>query len=231
MANYDEIITKFAHIKRKYKKQYDEGMWEYIEEHFEEFISQNTSPCLLMQIYDEIGIKYPNGNFYEAHVNKVKENFDIRQNILDIGGGHIPSFAKRLAEEQRKLGSGSVTVYEPLLVQKRTNLRNLHLRKQEFDYSTIIKEYGLFTGILPCEATETMIERACENHIDFYIALCGCVHTNLFYPYSMSSELYHEYLLDKTERLLKKYDNGTLVVETLGDNFDIDYPIIYNKRK
>lgn len=37
-------------------------------------------------------------------------------------------------------------------------------------------------------------------------------------------------LFDKTERLLSEYDNDTLVVETLGENYDIDYPILYNKK-
>lgn len=229
--NYNQIITKFAQIKRKYGSRYSEEFWNYIEENFEYYIDKNTSPCLLMQIYDQIGIKYPDGNFYEAHVNKVKANFDITRSILDIGSGHIPSFAKRLANEQRKLGKGTVTVYEPLLVQRRSTESNLHLHRKEFTETTRIKEFDLLTGILPCEATETMIEKACENQKDFYIALCGCVHANFYYPFMpITQSIYHDYLIDKAERLLNKYDNGTLVVETLGDNYDIDYPILYNRK-
>ena len=85
---------------------------------------------------------------------------------------------------------------------------------------------------MPCEATELIIEQACRNQKDFYVAMCGCTHFD-YIPWGMyvSSEMYQDHVIRKTEQLLKEYDNGELVIERLDDNYAIDYPILYNRKK
>lgn len=50
--------------------------------------------------------------------------------------------------------------------------------------------------------------------------MCGCVHY----------DAYQYYTINIAKRYLEQYDNGILIVDKLDDRFDIDYPIIYNKK-
>jgi hypothetical protein len=62
--------------------------------------------------------------------------------------------------------------------------------------------------------------------------MCGCTHFD-YIPWGMyvSTEMYQDYVIRKTKQLLKEYNNGELVIEQLDDNYPIDYPILYNRKK
>lgn len=216
-----DIKRKLKALKRKYEIRYGQKKWDYIERHFSIFIDDEFAPHELKELYDEMGLDLKYGNYYETHLQKLKDNFDISQNILEVGGGHIPSFAKKVAKEQLTIGKGTITVYDPLLVQMRSNIKNMHLHRTSFNSRTRIKEFDLIVGIYPCEATETMLESACINRKDFYLAICDC--------YRDDPE-YWKYLIAKAERLLNEYDNGKLVVDTLGDSYYNKTPILYNRK-
>ena len=228
----EEIAKLFEVFKRQYKDRYTETAWEYIEENFWLFVFSNTAPDILMQIYHEIGIEAESGNFYKEHLRRIKNIFGIDRNIVDVASGIIPAFAQNIAYEQRKIGQGTITIYEPYLIIEKPKYHNMTLQKKEFTTETHIKEFDLVTGIMPCEATETIIEAACKNQKDFYVAMCGCTHFE-YIPWGkyVSSEAYQDYVINKTLRLLEKYDNGKLVVDKLDDNYGIDYPILYNRKK
>lgn len=230
--NEEEIAKLYASFCKKYKKLYSPDEWGYIEENFWTYVFSSAAPDILMQIYTELGIESPKGNYYKRQLTNLKRKFDIRCNILDVGSGMIPAFANLLAKEQLELGTGTVTLYEPLLLTTEAKHRNMTLYKTEFTTNTHIKEFDLLIGILPCEATESIIENACRNQKDFYIAMCGCTHFE-YIPWGMyvTPEMYQDYVIEKTNRLLKEYDNGTLVVEKLEDETDLDYPILYNRKK
>ena len=230
--NERKIAILFKKFAQKYRQEYSESAWEFIEENFWMYVYSNVCPDLLMQIYTELGIESPNGNFYKEHLKRVQERFDITGNILDIGSGKIPAFANLLAYEQLRIGKGTITLYEPLLIETKPKYRNMTLYKEEFTSETHIKEFDLITGIMPCEATELVIEQACRNKKDFYVAMCGCTHFD-YIPWGMytAPEMYQDYVISKTQSLLKEYDNGELVIEQLDDNYAIDYPILYNRKK
>ena len=232
MMKKDQINKLFKNFKKKYKDKYeDEELWYYIEENFWNFIDKNSAPDVLMQIYTELGIESPDGNFYKEHLKRLKERFDIRGNVLDVASGSIPAFANLLAHEQLKIGSGTVTLYEPLLIVDKPKYPNMTMYRQNFTEYTYIKNFDLITGIMPCGVTETLIEQACRNQKDFYVAMCGCTHFEYVpYDFLITPESYQYYIIEKTEQLLQRYDNGTLEVEHL-DNYEINYPILYNKKK
>ena len=230
--NEQEITQLFKKFAMKYRHEYSETAWEYIEENFWTYVYSNTGPDILMQIYTELGIESPEGNFYKEHLKRVQERFDITGNILDIGSGRIPSFANLLAQRQLSLGKGTLTLYEPLLVDIKPKHRNMTLYKEEFTSNTHIKEFDLITGIMPCEATELIIEQACRNQKHFYIAMCGCTHSDYVpWPMYTSPQIYQDQIIRKTSQLLKEYNNGELTIEKLADNYDIDYPILSNRKK
>ncbi len=229
----EELISQlYNEFKKKYKHKYSRTAWEYIEENFWTFVFSNTAPDILMQIYHEIGIEAESGNFYQEHLKRIDSLFGLDKNILDVGSGMIPAFAEKVAHEQLRIGKGTITIYEPELLLKKPKYPNMTLHKKEFTSNTRIKEFDLVTGIMPCDATESIIESACQNGKDFYVAMCGCTHFD-YIPWYMvvTPESYQEYVIGQTLRMLEHYDNGTLVVEKLSDNYAIDYPILYNRKK
>lgn len=221
----EELESKRIRIRKKYADKYGSRVWDFIERNMEYYLNDECAPHELKELYDEMGLELSYGNFYEAHLQKFMEHFDITKNIVEIGAGYIPVFAKKIANEQMKLGAGTITVYEPLLIPRRSNIKNMHLHRKEFKSNTRIKEFDILTGIYTCDATEVIIESACRNKKDFYVALCDCDKLGTGNPDDT-----HKYIIAKTERLLNEYDNGTLVVDVLGNKFQSKIPILYNRK-
>lgn len=234
--NNKTLLIKLKKYLSMYASGYDSSALEYINDNFFKFINRDDAPDILMQIYSELGVYSDKNNFYMQHVNNIKQNFDIGTNILDIGSGCMPAFANLLAQEQLKLGSGTITLYDPLLVMKNPKYKNMKLNKTLFTNDMSVESYDIITGILPCDATELIIQKACENRKNFYVAMCGCDHSNSIYSnyyYGLDDyeNYYQEFVIDKTLKLLKKYDNGTLKIQRLPSSFSIYYPILFNKKK
>ena len=128
----EQIAKRFNLFKEKYQQLYPEDLWEYIEENFWLYVFQTCAPDVLMQVYTEMGLVHENGDFYAAHISKIKERFNIGCNIIDIGSGIIPSFANKLAYEQLKINKGTITIYEPLLVDAKAKYPNMTIHKEDF---------------------------------------------------------------------------------------------------
>ena len=227
-----KLIETFKNFKSKYQELYPAYAWEIIEKEFMRSLWNEGTPDVLMQIYTELGLNAKGATFYKRHLKLLKELFPLDSNILEVGSGYIPAFANMIANEQLKLNKGTVTIYEPLLLEMNPKYPNMELHKEAFTLNTDISNYDLVLGILPCSVTETLIESACINKKDFYIAMCGCVHTSLDYLYgyqSTSPALYREMVIENTKRLVKQYDNGTLEITKL-KNHPINFPILYNRR-
>lgn len=106
------------------------------------------------------------------------------------------------------------------------------LIKDKFDYDTDISDKYLIVGILPCEATDIILECATNYDIDFYIAMCGFIHSSLssiYGLYGTSLELYQQQVIDKVEILLKRYPEKKLGITRLS-NDSRNYPILYSNK-
>lgn len=226
------LSTIFNKFLKEYSSLYEQDALEFIKENFWTYLYSNCAPDILMEVYGELGIEPTTGkSFYNAHLSKIEEIFGLDKNILDIASGMIPTFANKIAKRQLEIKKGTITIYEPLLLKTTPKYPNMTLHREYFTSETHIKEFDLLTGILACEATETIIESACKNQKDFYIAMCGCTHFKSVYPHTpVSTERYQDYVIKKADRLLKEYDNGELIIEHLDNSYKLNYPIIYNKR-
>lgn len=226
------LENRFREFASKYASLYSKDAWEFIENNFYNNIHKRCAPDILMQVYAELGLYQSPAKFYHRHLKIIKDNFPIDGNIIDIGSGMIPSFANLMASEQRRLGKGTITIYEPLLLEMTPKYSNMELHKEDFTTNTDISKYDLVTGIMPCGATESILESAIKNRKNFYVAMCGCVHSPLSYFYGYlgtSPELYQEKVIEDAKELMKTYDNGTLIITRL-KNTEINYPILYNKK-
>lgn len=228
-----KTTDKFQVFKERYQQLYTEEAWKYIEENFFDGLKEKDAPDILMQVYSFLGINPSPARFYRRHLKLLRDNFPITGNVIEIGSGMLPAFAYLIANEQRKIGSGTITIYEPLLVEAFPKYSNMVFHKELFSHDTDITDYDLVTGIMPCEATETILESAIRNRKDFYVAMCGCVHSPMSYFYGLygtSPELYQQRVIEDARALSKKYDNGEIEVTRL-KNTELDYPILYNKRR
>ena len=139
------------------------------------FNSDSIISSNIYAIYDELGLIPEQENRYDLFVNKLISIFDIKGNVLEIGGGNLPCVGERIAKRQIELGKGTITVYDPSLSVKKSKYPNLILCKDELTMTTDIQGYDLLIGAFPCDATELMIHRALTENKDFFIQLCDCV--------------------------------------------------------
>ncbi|MBQ4031536.1 MAG: hypothetical protein II625_07250 [Bacilli bacterium] len=228
------LQSQFEMFKDLYSQRYKPETWEYIEEHFYDDIHSNEAPDILMQIYSELDIVPSAGNFYRKHLKLIKKLFPLDGNIVEVGAGRIPALANLIASEQLRIGKGTITIYDPLLVQMTPKYPNIEIHKEYFYNDTDISHADLVVGVMPCDATESILENAIASDKDFYVAMCGCVHSPLqsmsMFGFGTSPEIYQAEVIDKAKTLLKQYgDHSRLEVTKLKDH-PINYPILYNRR-
>jgi len=228
------LQSRFNKFKAQYQSQYEPEAWQYIEEHFFEDIHSDEAPDILLQVYEELGLFPSGGMFYHKHLKLLKKLFPIDGNIVEVGSGRIPAFANLLASEQGKIGKGTITLYEPLLVQLEPKYSNMTFHKEFFDEDTDISKADLVVGIMPCDATESILANAIKHNIDFYVAMCGCVHSPLssmsMFGYGTSPEIYQHEVIENAHALIKEYASYHMEVTQL-KNTPLNYPILYSRRE
>ena len=229
-SNEPIIQEMFQEYLLKYGDKYLPEELQYIVANFERFLYDIGAPDILMEIYGELGLTHKIGDFYGEHLNRINRRFGLDKNILEIGSGYMPAFAHKVAAYQQKIEKGTITIYEPLLIVDEPKYPNMKLYKEEFTKETPIQDYDLLVGILPCEATTLILEQAIANDKDFYVAMCGCNHSTTRSMYRQPIDFYQQYVINKTKYLLNEKGTSELVVERLSEDYDIDYPILHNKR-
>ena len=168
LVRLEKIDKVYKEFLLKYGKNYSEGALEYIKEHFYEFLSDFDAPDIILQLYSKFGILGNDNNRYQEYLNILNNNFDIKGNILEVGGGFVPAFAELLALKQLKLESGTITVYDPNLVINDSKYKNLKLVKEAVGEDLDVSNYDTIVGIMPCSATELIIRLACEKNKNFF---------------------------------------------------------------
>ena len=229
----DNLNTKSVDPKYKVVK-------DYVKEHLEDYsnleiryLLSNADmlehtlnlPDTMRQIYDELGLIDDDKNAYKAFVDLLKDNFDIDRNIREVGGGVIPSVAKRISAMQ---DTGSVTVYDPKLSKSQKQQDNLLLKKQRFELNTDVSGADMIIGFMPCDATELLIRKATDNKLDFLVALCEGGHYE--FDDFFDTEAWTDSILCFAKDRIKENGLGELVKTDLKAYGD-PYPVIYNKRK
>lgn len=228
-----EIKDLFLKFFSKHKERYDSGLQDYIQKDFFCSIGERGIYSELMQLYSEFEIYSESDNPYIAHFNNIKNIFNLGSNVLEVASGAVPALANIIAKHQIKIGSGTITIYDPSTIIDKSKYSNLVIKKEEFNSNLNISNYGLIVSILPCLATEEVITAACSNKKDFYIAFCGCDHfaaRNGYYSYGFFRPSYLDDI-ELAKRLCDENGLGELVVTSLEDKYEIEYPIIYNKRR
>ena len=225
-------ITKEEYIRRAlkfveaHKDSYTERELDYIKRNCEWGMDKPFATDLLRQIYDEVGITDIDINMYEAFVQLLEENFDINRDIIEIGGGINPSLAKKIALRQK---SGTITVYDPRLMTNIDKPDNLILKREKFEKTTPIGNAQMIIGFMPCDAISTLVDVACENKVDFMVALCeGGMREG--YGWLEEDDEWIGFIKYLAARGIEKGQLGTLAEHSM-EKYNNPYPIIYNKKR
>ncbi|MBQ2640147.1 MAG: hypothetical protein IJF92_05270 [Bacilli bacterium] len=221
----DEVVSKVINIFDKYPDAYSDEEKDRILKDIGWIDNNNFYGYMLREIYDELGIIKKQNNLYLGFIKLLKKEFGLNKDILEIGGGILPRLSSRISLKQK---NGSITVYDPRLAYTETNNNKFILVKEKFTMDKLPNECDLIIGVQPYGGTETIIETACRNNIDFMIAL-GDLEGNEFANEYEFGSLQNE-LISNTKKLVKKYNLGELK-EAEVEQYGSLYPIIYNKRK
>lgn len=182
-------------------------------------------PDLLRQVYIKTGILKDNENIFKGFISILKDNFDINSNIVEVGGGLFPTLGEMISAEQV---DGTVTVYDPRLYKDDRTNPKLILKKERFDENTDVTGADILVGFMPCEATEFLIRKACQNKKDFLVALCEGGHFDYDYDW-FDEEAWRESMFYIAKRGIEDGKMGRFEKTDLKD-YDDPYPVIFNKK-
>ncbi len=231
--NY-KYLKAVAEYLRKYKSGYSKEAQYYIRDHFFHPESARKTPDLMMQIYAECDMLPEEENWYLGFSKMIGERYGWDYRVLEVGGGFFPAFAKYMDEGQRAHGArGTITTYDPRLVT--TKLGGITLKKEEFTRATNIESYDILVGIMPCQLTRLIIDKATEAHKEFFIAMCGCTHftkQELQERYQgMRNPFYSEWVDEVYDYAYEKAHDEFLVRLEDCSQYSFPYPVVSTKKK
>lgn len=223
------------------ESEYTRRIYDFLNQHPESYTEAETRRIkliaarnprnkyvtdLIAQISDEIEMLPDDLNIYQGFLNILDNNFDIDRDIIEVGGGVIPSLAKKIALKQKK---GTITVYDPRLMPNLRSKDNLRLKRQMFGKRTSIHDAKMIISLMPCDSTHLILEVARQHGIDFAIGLCEGG-TRRGFEYIETEEEWISCVKYMAERAVRDGNLGTLETASLKE-YGSNYPVIYNKRK
>ncbi len=217
------IAEKVNAFLETHKDDYDEREYEFLKRNWKFALSKGFHMDIIRQMFAELGLLTEKNDIYQGFMKILEENFDIDRDIIEVGGGHIPSLAKRIALKQKK---GTITVYDPRLLTTESEYPNMILKKECFTRDTPVSSDQLVIGFMPCDATEKLLSSAVKNNADFLVALCeGGPHGDEFDYFESDDEWITSMIA--TARQTKK---GPLQITNL-KQYEDPYPVIYTKKR
>lgn len=222
----EEYIRRALKFLEAHKDSYMNREYDYIQRNIRWGVERPYTSDLLRQLYDEAGIEEEDKNMYEGFISLLQKNFSLDTHIIEIGGGIIPSLAKKIALRQK---TGTVTVYDPRLITNIDHPDNLILKKEEFTKETPLGDATLIIGFMPCDATGLLVDVATKNKKDFMVALCeGGMREQ--YGWLEDDDEWIGFIKYCAARGIEDNALGTLGEYSM-EKYNNPYPVIYNKRK
>lgn len=121
------------------------------------------------------GLRDVKDDIYLNFFNLMKDNFEIGQDIVEIGCGWIPSLARYIDNEQQVLNKGSITCYDPRLRISKSG--NIILNKDVIRLDDDISNVGLMCSFNSCNAEGIFLDLAQKNNKEFILGTCKCPKT------------------------------------------------------
>lgn len=213
--NMDKEDIAYCNFREKYGSGYELFHLQELATNFSD--SKNKEKDYVACVRSFLNLDLEERDRYKAYFKFLKENFDLTGNILEIGAGTFPTLAHYIDKEQQVKESGSIEIYDPLLVTM--NLGNIIANKSLFEDDKKTKDKDLLIGMAPRGATEVIVRTANKYKKPFSILMC---------PNIKKSSKYDEELDDLLELINStKNDSYNVGVSYLDKN--CYYPIVYKK--
>lgn len=215
--NMDKEDIAYCNFREKYGSGYELFHLQKLATNFSD--SKNKKKDYVACVRSFLNLDLEERDRYKAYFKFLKENFDLTGNILEIGAGTFPTLAHYIDKEQQVKESGSIEIYDPLLVTM--NLGNIIANKSLFEDDKKTKDKDLLIGMAPRDATEVIVRIANKYKKPFSILMC---------PNIKKSSKYDEEL-DVLLELINstKNDSYNVGVSYLDKNCYYPYPIVYKK--
>ncbi len=223
---YYELLKDYI---QQYQKQYDEEELEYLKKYFLSDCQEANSD-ILMQIYAKFEMLEQSENYYLGFAKMIGKKYGWDSHILEIGGGYYPIFSKYVDDFQRKNHAcGTITTYDPSLVVSK--LGNVRLHKKRFTSDLDVDAYDLLVGIMPCEASTLIVNKAIQAKKEFVVGMCGCTHSDFYLYQRCGSWLTFDQWVEYFYSLAQEQErDGFTVRMKLDNNFGFPYPIITSQK-
>lgn len=219
-----EYVEKNKHYYDSYEQSYLEGLTiERIRNYSDDI------PDIARQVLEAIDYYKLTGeeSAYETFIQLIDDQFGLDKNIVEVGGGIIPTLGQKISLKQKK---GTITIYDPRLSDYYKGSNKFVLKKEKFMRNTDVSNTDILMGFMPCEAAQTIIDSATKNNIDFIIALCeGGPHGDEF-DYFESDDEWVSGMIYHAKRSIENNEMGELKRLSF-KRFGNPYPVIYNNRK
>ena len=124
------------------------------------------------------------GEFYRYLAQRI-DKFANRR-ILEVGCGRRALLARRLIE-----AGLDVDAIDPVL-----EIESDRFRKEAFEYTYDLSQYGLVVAMEPCEATEIILRSCLANHVPCIVVACGSPHKAMNGMEFENCYYYWQYLRD-----------------------------------
>ena len=216
----EKYLNKYSHCFTENEEKYIFDFLKYYKKNKNIFL-----PLEIQQIYDECEIISENNNIYNGYIKLLEKMNYKGKKILEIGEGFNPRLAIRIS---KKLTSGTITVYDPLIYKNIKKNKKLKIKRKLFKQKENIKDYNLIISFMAKKAAEIAIEYAINNNLDFIVALYdGGLNDDEFDFYTCTEEWIHAIILN-TNNKLKKANRPPLIIEYLY-KYHSSYPVLINK--
>lgn len=159
----------------------------------------------------------PEEDRYLGYLAKIKEYFDLGQDIIEVGSGKFPIMSYYIDCEQTKINCGSITAYDPDLIGG--CIGNVILKHENFAITNDISNCKFLIGIMPCQATEIFVKKANMERKEFFLAMCSCS------PYYGNYKKLYEFIKQTQD------ENTEIIVDYLDKKYHIEEAILIKKKK
>ena len=178
-------------------------------------------------VYAHLGMIPDEDNYYLQIKNLIMGDYDIASNILEVGCGVFPLFSLMIDKEQKGIGKGNITAYDPE-IRTTKGFGNIDLHKEYFGNDTNISGIDLAVAIKACEASLPFALNANKNHVPFVLGFCGCVHDGREKPGNATHDEVNQWIARISEAAYYTLPNGFDMLSSIImiDNGDGCVPIL-----
>lgn len=174
-------------------------------------------PTSLSQLLSKFNI-YNTNDLYLYMYELLKKYSFLNGNCCEIGAGKYPRLAEIISPDLEK-NNHNLIIYDPKIVISR--LSKTIIIKDRFTKKADFSNIDTIIGMLPCDATVDMTEKAFEEDKNILLATCGCNHTCRKHKIKDSDY----WALDFCSDYKEKYGDEA-IIEMWPSTYGIPYPIL-----